>query len=92
MPVNPVNIYCSNRSYLVVRSSVNYRKSLYYFEFYLNRKGLPEHILGHRFLHASACYGNHYLTINIPVVYMGQYEVVLRGTIHNKGHFRGGGA
>ncbi len=29
------------------------------------------------------------LTINVPVVYMGQYEVVLRGTIHNKGHFRG---
>jgi hypothetical protein len=30
------------------------------------------------------------LTINVPVVYMGQYKVVLRGTIHNKGHFRGG--
>jgi hypothetical protein len=29
------------------------------------------------------------ITINVPVVYMGRYEVVLRGTIHNSGHFRG---
>jgi hypothetical protein len=33
------------------------------------------------------------ITINVPVVYMGRYEVVLRGggTIHNSGHFRGVG-
>ncbi len=32
------------------------------------------------------------LTINVPGVYMGRYEVVLRvGTIHNEGHFRGEG-
>jgi hypothetical protein len=31
------------------------------------------------------------MTINVPGVYMGRYEVVLRGTIHNEGHFRGEG-
>jgi hypothetical protein len=31
------------------------------------------------------------IIINVPVVNMVRYEVVLRGHIHNKGHFRGGG-
>jgi hypothetical protein len=42
-------------------------------------------------LHLTTVCSWWFLTINVPVVYMGRYEVVLRGAIHNEGHFLGGG-